>query len=135
MGHAINRRAFRDADVTEPFFRLYTLLVAVELALKDAIGTHPMTHDLDALVKQHLGANTSSSLEAQLTTLQLSLSALVCTVKGTQASVRANKYPDLRYLQHSADGFANGSTSADVSAALADTHGLITELAMCGVVL
>ncbi|MDI1447232.1 hypothetical protein [Polyangium sp. 6x1] len=135
MPHTTNRRAFRDADVSEPLFRLYTLLVATELALKDALGTYAMTHDLESLAKQHLGAGLSSALEAQLTALQTSLGALVCTHRGVQSPVDPTKYPGLRYLQLHADGFAGGSQTADVVQALNDAMVLIEELRLAGVIL
>lgn len=48
--HSTNQRAFRDGDMNEPFFRLYTLLVAIEIALKDRLPQFTHGHDLSTLV-------------------------------------------------------------------------------------
>ena len=135
MPHTTNRRAFRDADATEPLFRLYTLLVATELALKDALGQYSLTHDFEKLAKQHFGAAISSTLDAQLATLQKSLSALICTFKGVGAPLDPAKYPGLRYLRLDADGSVGGTADADVVQALADATQLVEELRMIGVTL
>ena len=54
VAHSINRKAFANCDTTQPFFRLYTLLVAIELALKDGAPKHQKGHDLEVLARAAL---------------------------------------------------------------------------------
>jgi hypothetical protein len=130
--HATNRAAFRDANASEPLFRLYTLLVAAELALKDAAGAYPHKHDLSLLAALHFGT-VPSGLSAQLTALDKALGALACTFHNAPAPVDPKQYRGLRYLRLARDGFIGGSTDADVNQALADARAFVAELGKAGV--
>ena len=130
MPHTTNRTAFLQCDATEPLFRLYTLLVAVELALKDHTGAFGHAHDIDALALPLV----SSNLQGVLNALEGTLKKLRCTHKnGTGVHTNLKKYPDLRYLRLTKDGFADGSHEADIMAALADAKQLVNELKLAGV--
>ena len=132
VAHTTNQRAFRDCDVSVPFLRLYTLLVAVELALKDRAPAHGSGHDLQKLA--HLaGIQMSPGLSAQLTALARSMGVLVCTSQqGTRTPVNSASYPGLRYLRHEAD-FPGDSKPADIGGALNAARQLIDELRLVGV--
>jgi hypothetical protein len=130
--HATNLRAFRDCDVSEPFFRLYTLLVAVELALKDHAAQHTPGHDLHALTQRAL-MQIPASVDAQLTALTQSLSKLACTSRqGARVTINSAKYPDLRYIRLDAD-FPGDCSCQDVQDTLNIAHQLVKELAAAGV--
>jgi hypothetical protein len=138
MPHTTNRKAFgrrderdgRDGD--EPLLRLYTLLVALELTLKDRAGSYPLSHDIDALV-QPLITPEAANLQATLNAFMGSLSALRCTFNGQDAPVHPKKYPGLRYLRFAKDGFAGGSRDAAVMQALRDAEQLVDELKRIGI--
>jgi len=132
MPHVTNRAAFRDCDATDPCFRLYTLLVAIELALKDALVTFPNGHDLARLVSQGM-PSIPSGLQAQLTSLDSSLRLLICTDRGSAIPLNPAKYPGIRYLRHANDGHVGGTQNADVIQALRDAKQLVTELRSAGV--
>src|SRR4051812_19389412 len=120
MPHTTNRNAFRDCNVTQPFFRLYTYLVAIELTLKDLLPAFVGNHDIEQLAQRNF-SSMPSGLQAQLVTVFSSLRVLACTAPdGTRATVRPNKYPDLRYLRHEQDGFVGDSKSSDIEQALKD---------------
>lgn len=132
MAHATNIRAFRDCNSAEPFFRLYTLLVAIELALKDVCTPHVGGHDLHRIVQRAFPA-VSAGLSAQLTTLQRTLGILVCTdLRGSRSSVDPTKYPDLRYLRHEVD-YPGDSKPTDILDALDAARQVVRELKTAGV--
>jgi hypothetical protein len=136
MPHTTNRDAFLRCDATQPFFRLYTLLVALELALKDRSASFADSHDLDALAKRAAAAGWTSDLQAVLTTFEQSLSKLRCTLKtGTGGGINPKIYPGLRYLRLAKDGFIDGSDEAIVAQALSDAQTLVSELKKLGVIL
>lgn len=134
MPHTTNIRAFRDADVGVPVFRLYTLLVAAELRLKDATARYLHTHDLDVLVNNVFRAGVPAALQSTLTNLQNTLAVLHCTRKGASVPVDPAVYPGLRYTRFQVDGFADpGSPDADVQRALQAANDFVAELRNAGV--
>jgi len=130
--HTTNQAAFRDCDANNPCFRLYTLLVAIEFALNDALATFPHGHDLARLVPQVV-TTMPSGLQAQLTSLDGALRSLVCTFRGRPAPVDPANYPGIRYLRHANDGHVGHTTDADVVQALNDARQLVNELRSAGV--
>ena len=132
--HSTNQRAFRDGDINEPFYRLYTLLVAIEIALKDRLPHFAHGHELAALVPQVIPL-VPSGLQSQLTALDTSLRALICTFHGARVQVNPAVYPGIRYLRHVKDGFAGDSSDADIAQALSDCRQLVEELKLAGVTL
>jgi len=135
VGHVTNRKAFRDADVNEPLFRLYTLLVATELTIKDSLNSYPHSHDLRSLIETHIGSQLPAGLAAQLTALERALSALRCTHKGSSSPVLPTVYPGIRYVRLERDGFQGETRDQQVADALLHALGLIRELATNGIVL
>jgi hypothetical protein len=130
--HTTNRAAFRDCDASNPCFRLYTLLVAIEFALKDSLATFPNGHDLTKLVPQVV-TEMPNGLQAQLTSLDGSLRLLICTYKGSPVPVTAANYPTMRYLRHASDGHMGQTKDADIVQALNDAQQLLIELKRAGV--
>jgi hypothetical protein len=130
--HATNQRAFRDCDVSEPFFRLYTLIVAMELAVKNKMTTFAHGHDFSMLIPQAL-PTLPSGLQSQLTVLDASLRVLICTFHGSRAPVNPAFYPGIRYLRHEKDGFTGDSSDASILQALRDAEQLANELKRAGI--
>jgi hypothetical protein len=132
VAHTTNLRAFRDCDAQEPFFRLYTLLVAVELVLKDRAPAHSGGHDLQRLAQRAL-TPIPAGLSVQLTALAKSLGVLVCTsLKGSRVPLDPAKFPELRYLRHEAD-FPGDTKSTEIIDALNAAQQLVKELKLAGV--
>jgi hypothetical protein len=117
MPHAYNRTAFRSAAANaNPLVAIYATLVEIELALKDQefanSGTWRQGHQIVAWIAALGEASAAQSLREEI-------GKLLCTDRqGQRTIVEANKYPDLRYLQHAQD-FANGSDDQALRAALA----------------
>ena len=134
MGHGTNLRAFRDCDAREPFFRLYTLLVAIEIVLKDHAPSHVGGHDLQRLAHAAL-TNVPAGLSVQITTLSRCLALLACTsLNGKAAPINPTKYPAIRYLRHEAD-FPGETKPVDIAAALNAARQVVEELKLVGVIL
>lgn len=79
---------------------LYSILVAIELALKDEIqissGNWTAGHDIPSLLAPH-DASLSTQLFAALSNLR-------CTARdGSNAPVNPAIYPGIRYLRHQSD--------------------------------
>jgi hypothetical protein len=106
--------------------------VAIELALKNASPTFDHGHDLSILINKVVPA-PSSGLQAQLTTLQRALGALICTNRGARTPVNPAMYTGIRYVRHEKDGFVGDTTEALLKQALADAEQLIAELRRSGV--
>lgn len=119
MAHTYNRRAFGLAASGQPtalLCELYVRLIHLELALKDqrpaSVQYGQKGHDVPGLLDD-LEVNSQRLVDGhKITTLRSRLSALRCTSQsGATAPVRAEKYPDVRYLVHSSD--APGGSSDD----------------------
>lgn len=96
MPHSTNRAAFLSCNVSDPLLRLYTLLIAVELALKDHLGLFRDGHDIDALVNRMVPP-PASNLQAAVSTFENSLNKLRCPWKdGSGVPVNSKGYPGLR---------------------------------------
>jgi hypothetical protein len=130
--HTTNRSAFRDCDASEPSFRLYTLLVAIELALKDKISPFRSGHDLHRLAGFAV-TPMSPGLSTQLTGLTACLGVLLCTsLQGLQVPIDPANYPGLRYIRHDRD-FPGASSETSVKQALDTARQLVQELRLAGV--
>ena len=134
LPHSTNTRAFLYADTNEPLFRLYTLLVASELALKDACQKYPMKHDLQLLCDTlWTGGTVPTGVQSVLTSLHVALGALRCTFNGADAPVKPDIYPGVRYVRLSRDGFLNGTPDGNVQAANQLAKDFVQELKAAGV--
>lgn len=120
MPHKYPRNAFLivgSGHGNHVLVRLYSVLVAMELALKDknhaASGNWMSGHNVPAMM---------SAVDAALgATLGNALGHLWCTnVSGNAASVLANIYPHIRYLRHETDfpPPLDSSTDDDITATL-----------------
>jgi hypothetical protein len=99
MAHTYNLRAFQAGSASpNPLLRLYSGLVVVELALKDASATWPRCgHDVPRLLAEIGEAALSVQLQGQLSTLK-------CTAPdGGEAPISSSNYAHLRYLRHESD--------------------------------
>ena len=133
VAHLTNIKAFVNADANEPLFRLYAWLCAVEIAMKDAANSYPLSHDLQSLAGNVFGPGTiPAGVQAALTQLTSALSTLLCTFNGQSSPVYPPKYPGIRYLRLQKDGFVPGTTDADVVAAMQHAEDLVDELRRSG---
>lgn len=131
VAHIRNRTAFRDCDATSPLFRLYSLLIATELALKDHLSAYTGNHDLQLLAGRAFSP-MPSGLSAQLTALSQQLGRLNCTsTAGVAVPINPQIYPGLRYLRHDAD-YAGGASDSEITQALRGAEALARELAIAG---
>ncbi|QSV70169.1 MAG: hypothetical protein HEQ20_04555 [Aphanizomenon flos-aquae KM1D3_PB] len=130
MTHAYNRAAFTTgADSSNYLLSLYCSLVALELAIKDHLDPPWQTGHK---IIDWLGSLGETSLATQL---DAQLSALYCTHKdGTEVNVKANQYPDLRYIRHESD-FPGKSTDNQIQAALDIIRDIKIQLNARGVLL
>jgi hypothetical protein len=83
--------------------QLYGALVTLELLAKDHLvattGSWPKGHDVCVML-----VTIDGTLTAPCTQLKSNLERLICTnLTGSEATVRASQYPDVRYLRHIAD--------------------------------
>lgn len=132
--HDTNRKAFYGCATAEPLLQLYTMLIAIELALKDRSGSFGGGHDLQKLATSLLSEPSGSNLQAVLTTFTQSLTKLRCTtVQNQGANVSAVQYPHVRYLRFKKDGFMDGSPEEDVQHALDTAREFAKELRRAGV--
>jgi hypothetical protein len=103
MAHKYPRNAFLtvgNGHGNHVLVRLYSVLVAMELALKDAnraiAGTWSSGHDVPTMMSAYDAALGGS--------LGVALSQLRCTDKfGNTAPVATSNYPHIRYLRHETD--------------------------------
>ena len=111
-----NRLAFEAGRTAgSPLLALYSVLVILELALKDGKTPWPKGH----LVQQWLGELNDAGLTAMTYQLANELQSLTCTDRsGGEAPVALDRYPDLRYLRHETD-YPGKSTDANIAQALA----------------
>lgn len=104
--HLANRAAFAQASSSDPVVATYLQLVVLELALKDAVPTnHTLGHDVFTMLRNWPSISSPVNVAAQA--LESALARLICHRVTKQvrivANVRADKFPDLRYVRHSQD--------------------------------
>lgn len=130
MAHITNRRAFLAAKESgQPLLAAYGQLVAAELALKDHAAAWPKGHDLPKLLDD-FGDPGLTALGAQL---RVGLSAVPCTANsGNAATVRPDKYPELRYVHHEND-YAGGVTDISLLNLVKVVEDIIVQLRIKGV--
>jgi hypothetical protein len=126
----MNRKAFLAAkNSDQPLLAAYGQLVATELALKDHAAEWPKGHDLPKLLDD-FGDPGLTALGAQL---RVALAAVPCTANsGNAASVRPDKYPELRYALHAND-HAGGITDANLLELVTVAEDIIEQLRNKGV--
>jgi hypothetical protein len=125
--HQTNLRVFARADGTHSIMRLYTTLVALELALKNIDrGNYSLLHDVCAMATSFA---SNSSVTAAATTLHGDLQALSCSDRrGLAARIRSDKYPDIRYVRTDSDFDPPATAEADLARAVASAETLVAEL-------
>ena len=103
--------------------------MATELALKDHITPWKKGHDIPQLLN-YFNDPGLTSLGIQL---HNELSAVKCTdLAGNTATVRPEKYPELRYVRHVSD-FQGGSSDAQLQSLIRTADDIITQLRSRGV--
>jgi hypothetical protein len=132
MPHSYNQQSFQvgASNSSNPLLCLYCSLVVLELSIKDHFhqsGPWKKGHCIIDWLTVSLG---ETSLGTQLDS---KLSALYCTYKdGTEVNVKANSYPDIRYLRHEAD-FPGKSTDNQLKEALEIIKDIRTSLITKGI--
>ncbi|MDB9459510.1 hypothetical protein PN473_14045 [Dolichospermum circinale CS-545/17] len=117
MPHSYNQNSFQlgGSNFSNPLLCLYCSLVVLELSIKDHFhqsGSWKTGHCIIDWLTHDLG-ETSLGLQ-----LDSKLSALYCTGRdGKEVNVKANSYPDIRYLMHETD-FPGKSTDTQLQEAL-----------------
>jgi hypothetical protein len=126
-GHLTNRRAFAGLDTRQPIVKLYCKLIALELSLKDFDAANfRRSHDVCDMAMKTF---PSSSVAAAANTLRGDLATILCTgTRGAPTTVRAEKYPDLRYVRMHSDFAPPSSTEADILVSLTSFETLLQEL-------
>jgi hypothetical protein len=130
MPHTSNIKAFLQTLQPNHLLDSYRILVAVELALKDAgLSTVPSDHDVPAMLSRcalQMAASGNNALSAQITAyetkLRADLAQLWCTnAKGTIIPVPARSYPYVRYTRHVGEWGGVSETLAQSIVDLAQT--------------
>jgi hypothetical protein len=135
MPHDYNKEAFGRIgnDSSNPLCAVYCSLVVLELAIKDYFYTPDNANSWKTghSIVQWLTNLDESSLGSQL---ENKLFALRCTdINGDEARVKANKYPDLRYLRHEQD-FPGTSTDAGLRDVMDIIQDIQVRLKMRGII-
>ena len=132
MPHSYNKNSFQvgGSNFCNPLLCLYCSLVVLELSIKDHFhqsGPWKKHHHIIDWLTNDLG-ETSLGLQ-----LESKLSALYCTgINGDDVNVRANSYPDIRYLMHETD-FPGKSTDTQLQEALEIIKDIRTSLISKGI--
>lgn len=110
MSFTSNKRAFLNPATQEPLLSAYCILVAIELALKDAnIPAQNGGHDVPTMLQFAANAMAPTSVvSAQLSSfsaqLKTDLSAITCQGKqGSPIGVPGHNYPFIRYSRQHGD--------------------------------
>lgn len=136
MAFTSNIRAFRDLSQQEDLVDLYRMLVALELALKDAncVTTGPANHDVPSMlaIAAHLPSAAalpfvSAQLIGYAAALKNDLTSVTCQGKdGNPCPVPAKSYPFIRYARRVGDWGGVAETPAQALSALRATcHNII----------
>lgn len=133
MSHTTAIRAFNKSNNTQSgplLLQLYGALVTIELLVKDHLHISKCTwhcgHDICAMLLSVDPGMSSISIQ-----LSKSLGQLYCTARdGSESTVSAQKYPDIRYLRHIDDLPAWPRSSDDnmLIAALNDARTCLQQL-------
>lgn len=148
--HKENIRIFAASGKNEmnaPLIRLYDLLVATELALKDSLPQWEKGHKIRDLVgKVHSNPirvdtrtdQTAPDLQAGIISLVAQVNDkmknLNCTARdGSSASVDPDNYPGIRYVHFKTDFPADGTDDTQINNILDIVKDLHTELRKEGI--
>lgn len=104
-------RAFGALSHRDPLVDAYRILVAIELALKDAGCVSPQGHDVPTMLAHAAviaAPSQANYVSAQLTSfsaqLRNDLTAIICQGKnGHPCSVPPHSYPHIRYVRQQGD--------------------------------
>ncbi|NRT58142.1 hypothetical protein [Sphaerotilus uruguayifluvii] len=123
MAFSTNKRTFLNFASPAPLLKTYCILVAIELALKDAAvpagrGGHDVPTMLDNVADSISGApSISGALKSISLQLRRDLASITCQEKGgAVGNVPPYSYPYIRYSRHSGDwGGVNETSPALIS--------------------
>lgn len=132
MGYLTSARAFRNLSGQDPLVDSYRLLVAVELALKDANLGPSGGHDIPTMLaaaSQSVAAAApflATQLNGFAASLANDLQQVTCNHRNGQiAPVPARSYPYLRYCRRAGDwAGANETPMATIAALESNCHNL-----------
>lgn len=137
MKHQYSRSAFRKAADNAQgsqnlLAELYARLVHIELALKDHNPAYnDRIHDIVWMLKELKNPTNSSQIALntwKVEQLANSLEKLKCTnIAGSVVSVKASKYPYIRYLIHSSEHSA-GSGDQEIQEVISIVYDIEKEL-------
>jgi hypothetical protein len=129
MPYSYNRTAFRAASTVNalsPLLGAYTLLVTLELFLKEYLPQKglvcPHGHDVPEMLKalgRSLSGPNRSAINGIAVTLSGRLGDLWCEgINGGPLRVQSGKYPNIRYIRHLNDWTEHYSNDADIASVL-----------------
>lgn len=132
MAYTTSTRAFRDLATQDPLVDSYRLLVAIELALKDAALGPPGGHDVPAMLSAaaHTASSTFPFVSAQLNSYAASLGhdlgQISCNDRnGNVSPVPSKSYPHMRYGRRFGDWGGVSETPAAALGTLESTCHLL----------
>lgn len=132
MAYTTSTRAFRELTKQDPLVDSYRMLVAIELALKDASFGPPDGHDVPAMLSAAAQAASatfpfvSGQLNGYGAQLVRDLGQITCNNRLGQASpVPAKSYPHLRYGRRIGDWGGVNETPNPAFGALESTCHLL----------
>lgn len=124
MAYQTNIAAFLSTGSNHPLLDAYRILVAIELALKDAGCNRQGGHDIPSMLAQTASKHPTlaSQLNAHLAKLRNDLTQLVCNgPHGSPTQVPARNYPYARYTRFAGDWAGIDETPSQQVIALAQT--------------
>jgi hypothetical protein len=132
MPHSYNQQSFKVglSNPSNPLLSLYCSLIVLELAIKDHFHQSGSWKRGHCIIEWLTNDLNETSLGYQL---ESKLSALYCThSNGSEVSVDANRYPDIRYLRHETD-FPGKSTDSQLEEVLEIIRDIKTTLVNKGI--
>jgi hypothetical protein len=128
MSYTSNKKAFLNPTAPDSLFSAYCILVAIELALKDASVPAPNGgHDVPTMLQLAAAATPASpavtgQLLALSARLKTDLGAITCEgKKGLPTAVPPHSYPHLRYSRQVGDWAGISETPISSMLALEST--------------
>lgn len=128
MSFASNKKAFLNPATPSSLFRTYCILVAIELALKDAnVLVLNGGHDVPTMLQQAATAalappSITAQLNSLLAKLRVDLNSITCQGRnGQPTAVPSHSYPYLRYTRQIGDWGGVSETPANLIQALEAT--------------
>jgi len=138
--HTINIQAYMSAGKSpenEPLVRLYCLLVATEISLKDLLPSWLIGHNIEDLLQKACDAKDAEStppvnrscINSLVIQLNSELVKLSCTGKeGVAKFIKPSNYPEIRYVHFSLDFPESNTDNTVINGIITIVNDIHTEM-------